>query len=295
MKRANSDKSQNLKNEPSSDLLIRLGKNALLTLNNIQAYSKNWIPMLNLLAAGISFSELSEFVNHAGTSSSLAKAMQKASNLNDNPLIERVHSEKPSVIVKEKEKIAAEDFLISHTKESKAHRLVTKESISSLYIEYVGTVDDPLHQDTFTEVYRHLRILKDKHCEYSIYTCPKCQDDFPAAEALVRKLESEGQQQSEDYKEALRIYQHLEEHKSKSTIQTNYFAKLWDEPPESCLIVAEDAGKRFVLDGKGCAHIMMTRHMTKEKGKNNNNNNNNNNSKKLSLSSLLLLIYFRNI
>lgn len=252
MKRANSF------DEPPTDLLIRLGKNALFALNSIPAYSKYWIPMLNLLTIDITFSELSRFIDH-GSPDTVSKAMKKASELTHNLLIERIPKEKS--IIKEKEKKVAEEFLVSHTKESSSQRLITKESISSLYTEYLGCVQDPLHKDTFTHVYRNLRVLKDKHCNYSIYTCPKCEDDLPAVEALVKKLSPQKENCKEDYEKALSIYEHLQEHKAKAKIQMNYFESLWDNPPESTLIAVEDAGKRFVLDGKGCAHIVMTRQL----------------------------------
>lgn len=41
--------------------------------------------------------------------------------------------------------------------------------------------------------------------------------------------------------------------------QYHSFQTLWDDPPEFSLVVAEDAGKKFVLGGKACAHVMMLR------------------------------------
>ena len=116
----------------------------------------------------------------------------------------------------------------------------------------------PLEIGAFTEVYRELRILKDKHCNYNIYNCPKCEDSLPVAQALVRKLESQPEYR-QDYDEAYHIYLNILEHKAKAQAQTKSFEILWRNPPNFSLIVAEDAGKRFVLDGKGCAHVMMTR------------------------------------
>lgn len=258
MKRSFNEISDYSDPNPPKELLLELGRNALSSLNSVPNYSRNFIPLLNLLGTGITPSELSPFVDH-GTSSAFTKAMHKASNLSENPLIEPISQKKPKS-VKVVEKNEAQEYLVSHTKQvESSHRLITKESVSSLFADYVATVENPLEKGAFTEVYRHLRIIKDKHCNYNIYNCPKCEDDLPIAEALVIKLVSQPQHR-EDYEKAYQVYQNILEHKSKAQSQTNSFETLWHSPPEFSLIVAEDAGKRFVLDGKGCAHIMMTRY-----------------------------------
>lgn len=227
-KRAFSDISEVSNPEPPAELLIRLGKNALSTLNCIHNYSRIWIPMLNLLAANIEPSELFPFLDH-GSKSAFSKAMTKASSLIENSLVEHVTPEE--VIVKEKEKNEAREFLISHTKENKAHRLITKESVSTLFTEYIESVQEPLEVNAFTDVYHDLRILKDKHCIYSIYSCPKCEDDLPTAESLLKKLkDQEGHEQKEDFKTVSEIYQHLSHHKAKAKVQTNCFESLWANP-----------------------------------------------------------------
>lgn len=69
---------------------------------------------------------------------------------------------------------------------------------------------------------------------------------------------------SENYKECKSIYDRLIEHKERQHVQRDYFFKVWNDPPEGTLIVAEDAGKRFVNEGKGVVHVMMLRWKDKE-------------------------------
>jgi hypothetical protein len=239
--------------EPPEELLIALGKNALSTLNRIPLFSRNWIPMLNLLANGISFSDLSQYVEH-GSDSALMKALHKSSKLESNPLIEDV--EKTEHVVKAAAKKKAKHYLVTHTR-LHDERLITKESLPKLYAEYIGSVEDHLCRDTFVDVYHNLRILKDKHCNYTIYSCPKCDDELPQVRALLNKLRDDPN--SEDYKTAMAILAKLEEHHDQARVQTRCFELIWNEPPPFALVVAEDAGKRFVLGGKGCAHVMMLR------------------------------------
>lgn len=42
--------------------------------------------------------------------------------------------------------------------------------------------------------------------------------------------------------------------------QYDTFRKLWDDPPDESLVIAEDAGKKFVFGGKACAHVMVLRY-----------------------------------
>ena len=70
--------------------------------------------------------------------------MKKASNLEENPLIETVIS-KPK-LVKEVEKLEAREYLVSHTKEVEStHRLITKEPVSSLFADYSTARDRRLY------------------------------------------------------------------------------------------------------------------------------------------------------
>ena len=77
----------------------------------------------------------------------------------------------------------------------------------------------------------------------------------PKAIELLENLD----ETSKDYTDCKKILENLQLHKINSEIQTNYFLNLWNNPPDNTLLVAEDAGKRFVLEGKGCAHVMMLR------------------------------------
>lgn len=51
----------------------------------------------------------------------------------------------------------------------------------------------------------------------------------------------------------------LKQHQADAKAQLDCFQELWNNPPPNCLVVGEDAGKRFVLDGKGLVHVMVSR------------------------------------
>lgn len=244
-------------NQSKNELLLKLGQNALDTLNSIPLYSKNWIYLLNLLAHGLLASDLKPYLSH-GTDETLSKALRKASSLLSNPLIQRTTIQQHPQI-KVREKLEAEEFLKSKTKETSGNRLTTKESINSLYLNYSGKFKDHIGKDCFTEVYHHLRIIRNKHSTYTIYDCPICTDQLPVVELLISRLQNSDNSQ-DDLADLSLIHEHLLKHKRNAKIQTKYFYSLWNDPPRDCIIIAEDAGKRFVLDGKGCAHVMMLRY-----------------------------------
>lgn len=54
----------------------------------------------------------------------------------------------------------------------------------------------------FTQVYKHQRVLRDKHCGYTIYNCQICDDLLPTALALEKILIDD-----KDAKEQLDIVQ----------------------------------------------------------------------------------------
>jgi hypothetical protein len=79
------------------------------------------------------------------------------------------------------------------------------------------------------------------------------------AEAILQKIDNN----NEDYKVIKQIYDNIVAHKGKldfiimaflqliilerKKIQTESFYEPWNNPPQFSLVVAEDAGKRFVL------------------------------------------------
>jgi len=106
---------------------------------------------------------------------------------------------------------------------------------------------------------------------HNVYTCPYCDDYLPKTKFLIEQKKSNPQETAE----LQEIYDFLPEHQQKWRTQTDYFLKLWNDPPEFTLAVAEDAGKRFVLEG--CSHVMMLRF--KQDG---------------TIRTSLLLLYYRN-
>jgi hypothetical protein len=158
------------------------------------------------------------------------------------------------------EKRVAENFLVSHTKEQdSSHRLITTQSIPELHVDYlVSCKCNAISLPTFTEVYHHMRVLRNKHAKYTIYHCPKCSDHLPLARKLVDTIDPNDQ--PDDFAEATRVLNKLMLHRDNALRQSAVFDRLWDDPPPSSVVVAEDAGKRFVLDGKGVAHVMMLKY-----------------------------------
>lgn len=178
---ANDDDFMELKNS--------IFRNVMNTLNCVPKYSKYWLPLLSCLAVDVDPHDLGRFVHRSA--SSLSESLGKSLLLEENlffisptamaekkKLSKNVYNETP------KKDVAAQ-FLVEHTKETQhSHRLITKEPLSSIFAEYIGQIPDPLSIGTFTEVYKHERILRDKHCEHTIYACPICDDLLPQALAL---------------------------------------------------------------------------------------------------------------
>lgn len=152
----------------------------------------------------------------------------------------------------------AKEFIVAHTLK-KNQRLISKVRKFDLYREYCDETQNPLCKNKFLEVYQDLRVLRDKHCKYDVYSCPQCDDQFPLAKSLLDVIDVN----SEDYKTLKTIYDSLIQHKGiflislnyynllidveRKNIQTEAFYKLWSNPPENGIVIAEDAGKRFVL------------------------------------------------
>jgi hypothetical protein len=247
-----------MKRSPNDDVLQQIGQNAIDLLNEVPLYCSKWIPLLEKLATKVDPRELAPFLTH-GTKSNVYNSLQKASTQKDNVTGELFESKprsdfaSPGYYEKQEE---AKDFLVENTKEDKiTHRLVTKDTVENLYANYIGTIKDPLSKDVFTNIYRSQRILKDRHCKHDIYTCPYCDDYFATAQALLERLPEE----SADYRECKSVVDKLCRHKENWKSQTRSFFELWNNPPKSSVVLAEDAGKRFVLDGKGVVHVMMLR------------------------------------
>lgn len=121
MKRKASDITDNLyasADNPPDELYIKLGKNALSTLNNIPTYSKNWIPILGALGDGIPTHELAPFLEH-GTKDNVNKSPKTSNEIKTNILFENKVQKKEQRHVKEKEKIEAKDFIVHHTREQR--------------------------------------------------------------------------------------------------------------------------------------------------------------------------------
>lgn len=243
-----------LETKIDTESLQIIGENAIRFLNDFGLYDENYLPALARLAAGVDQKALSRVLEH-GTSDNLRKCLKKASAFEDGAPRESEtdgNSKSESYLRKEAE---AMDFLVSNTKE-KGDRLVTRETIPQLYAKYLGSVNGaPLCYDSFANIYHDLRVIRDKHCETSIYTCVLCDDQFPIAKKLMEILEPG----SRDYLECKIIYDRLLAHKEKQRIQKDYFQTVWNHPPEDSVIIAEDAGKRFVNEGKGVVHVMMIR------------------------------------
>lgn len=242
--------------DPESLQLI--GENAIRYLNDFALRDDNYLPALNRLCAGVDQKILSRVLEH-GTPDNLRKCLKKASAHDDGASRCSPESgadgksKSESYLKKEAE---ATDFLVLNTKQNKDQRLVTRESIPQLYAKYSGSAKNGvLCYDTFEKIYHELRVLRDRHCETSIYSCVLCDDQFPIAKKLMEILDPD----SSDYEECKIIYDRLVEHKEKQHIQRDYFQRLWHHPPDDSVIIAEDAGKRFVNEGKGVVHVMMVR------------------------------------
>jgi hypothetical protein len=243
------------------DLCAVIGKNAIECLNEMPLYCDQWLALLQTLTKGVDPAEVASYLSH-GTTGNLRKSIEKLVSLNENgvalPLFEeKIHTRAcdPEFVLREEE---AQGFLVDSTREDdKNHRLYTTESISNLYAEYVGTVANPVGVDSFTNVYRSLRILRERHCKHDIYTCPYCDDYLPMARHLLSILDPN----HADYEKCQELYSRLCSHKERFKIQTGCFYEQWNNPPVDSLVIAEDAGKRFVLDGKGVCHVIMLRYM----------------------------------
>lgn len=243
----------------SQDILHQIGENALDLLNDIPLYSEKWIPLLQKLSKGVDPTLLAQHLQH-GTPSNVMKSLQKVSSLNIDGLESDLFSDEKAVhhISQEnlQKKEEAREFLVKNTREDRtSHRLITKDSISTLYGDYEATTPSPVSSGTFNEVYRSLRILRDHHCTHNIYTCPYCDDYLPAAELLLGQLEAN----SEDHLTCKTIVEKLKKHQEDWKTQSQSFYKLWNDPPDDYLILVEDAGKRHVMDGKGVVMVMALR------------------------------------
>jgi hypothetical protein len=231
-----------------NELLTTIGRNSLDLLNEIPLNHPSWIPFLQKLTKEIDPQELAPFLSH-GTPGNLRKCLNAVIELNEQeiqlPIFEMKKDRDKIEEFSEREEKARE-FLVNNTKEDeKSHRLITKDSIPDIYDNYIKTTKDPICLNSFINVYRSLRILRDRHCKTDIYTCPYCDDYFPLVEQLLLILDSN----SDDYLKCQLLKKKLENHQKKEKTQTHYFYSLWKNPPSDSVIVCEDAGKRFVLDG----------------------------------------------
>lgn len=83
------------------------------------------------------------------------------------------------------QKEEAMEWTTEHTREDKDHRLRTAQSKETLYAEYVGATSNPLSKHRFVEVYRQMRVIREKHCGTDVYSCPICTHSGPQAEAKL--------------------------------------------------------------------------------------------------------------
>jgi len=51
----------------------------------------------------------------------------------------------------------------------------------------------------------------------------------------------------------------LQMQSNTAKVQAGEFSRLWNDPPAATMIISEDAGKRFVLNGRGLVHVMLVR------------------------------------
>ena len=162
-------------------MLAALGENTVIFLNQIPKHCGQWIPLLSQLTSGINSNDLIPILEH-GTKDNLRKSLNRRNNNNNenNPdVYENVETNKLNGNNQNSNnRKGAEDFLISHTKLMEStQRLITKETIPELYADYVASVkSDLISPNIFTEVYKSLRILRDKHCKHDVFSCPYCDE-----------------------------------------------------------------------------------------------------------------------
>lgn len=239
--------------EDNSHLLQVIGKNAIECLNEMPLYCAEWIPLLQRLSRGTEPIDLAPFLTH-GSDDNVRKSLLRVKEANEEfPLFQKPLPK----LASDSQQEEARDFLIDSTREDHHnHRLYTADSLPTLYAHYLGTVSNPIGEESFTHVYHSLRILKERHCHHDLYTCPYCDDYYLKAKNLLERIDPN----SDDYPACKAIYEKCVKHRDRWHIQTKCFYDMWNNPPAETLIIAEDAGKRFVLDGKGVSHVVLLRY-----------------------------------